>query len=225
MRNITIVLIFLVLGASCTRKVPDDVVPQEQMKALLLDMHLADGQLTSMLIDSARVYRDAYYDAIFDRYGIDSTEFKHSLDFYSTRPQLMKEIYLGIEQQLDVYNKEEEQAMTAQYSEQRRADSLVNARRADSLRTVMRDSLDFKRKRYLLFLDGPDSLQYGRPLPVTHSLLLERMMETIGLGGGVRPLRQPDTARTQPVKTTETDRTPEPEARPEATVKPITTIN
>ena len=224
MRNITIVLFFLVLGVSCTREVPDDVMPQEQMESLLLDMHLADGQLTSMLIDSARVYRDAYYQAIFGRYGIDSTEFKHSLDFYVTRPQLMKEMYLNIEKRLDVYNKEEEQAMTAQYSEQRRADSVVNARRADSLRTVMRDSLDFKRKRFLLVLDGPDSLQYGRPVPVTHSLLYERMMEAIGLGGGVRPSLRPDTAGTRPVKTV-TNTTPGPKARPEATVKPITKIN
>ena len=180
MRLTVIVLTILFFGYSCGQKVPEGVVPQQQMSALLLDMHLADGELASMLVDSARIYRNAYYEAIFNRYAIDSTVFEQSMEFYSTRPALMKKLYITIEKQLESYNMAEQKAVEEKYSAQRKADSIVNARRTDSLRTVTRDSLDLKRKRYLLYLNAPDSL-YGNPVPVTHDLLRERMLEAVGL--------------------------------------------
>src|SRR5690606_16766373 len=127
------------------------------------------------------MYRDAYYEAIFDRYAIDSTIFKQSVEFYASRPELMKALYVDIEKQLEAYNTAEQQAIEEKYSAQRKADSIANARRTDSLRQVKRDSLDFKRKRYLLYLNGPDSLQYGNPVPVDYMLLRERMIEAVGL--------------------------------------------
>src|SRR5690606_2003555 len=168
MRLIAVALTILIFTGACGHKVPEGVVPQQQMGALLLDMHLADGQLASMLADSARMYRDAYYEAIFDRYAIDSTIFKQSVEFYASRPELMKALYVDIEKQLEAYNTAEQQAIEEKYSAQRKADSIANARRTDSLRQVKRDSLDFKRKRYLLYLNGPDSLQYGNPVPVDY---------------------------------------------------------
>ena len=200
MRQITIVLIVMLLGVSCKREIPENIIPQDQMERLLLDMHLADGQLASMVADSARIYRDSYYDAIFSRYAVDSTEFKHALVFYSTRPQLMKEIYVEIEKQLEHYNTIEQDSVTAGYNAKRMADSLVNARLTDSLQRVMRDSLDLKRKRYLLLLNGPDSVPYNRPIPVTHTLLYDRMMETIGLRKieTSSVLVQPDTVLVRP---------------------------
>src|SRR5690606_16985440 len=111
MRLITIVLVILAFCGACSDKVPEDVVPQAQMEAILLDMHLADGQLASMMADSARVYRDAYYKAIFDRYAIDSATFERSIEFYSTRPGTMKTLYIGIEKQLEAYNTAEQKAI------------------------------------------------------------------------------------------------------------------
>lgn len=192
MRLTTIVLTVLFFGSACVKTVPEGVVPQRQMTALLLDMHLVDGQLASMVIDSARAYRDAYYDAIFSRYAIDSTAFERSIEFYSERPELMKKMYIDIEKQLEAFNTAEQQAVEEKYATQRKADSLTNARRADSLRNVMRDSLDFKRRRYLLYVDGADSLEYGQPVPVTHTLLKERMLEAIGLPSGSQSDAQTD---------------------------------
>jgi len=224
MRLIIIVLIVSIVGAACGRKVPENVLPQRQMGAMLLDMHLADGRLASMVADSARMYRDAYYDAIFNRYGIDSTTFERSIEFYSTRPELMKKLYIDIEKQLEAYNTAEQQAITAGYNAQRKADSLTNARRTDSLRSVTRDSLDFKRKRYLLYVDGPDSISYGHPIPVTYSLLREHMMETIGLPDSYGATEQPDTSRAMPVKPPVTP-APDVETHAEPVLKPIQKIN
>lgn len=184
MRLTLIGLVILFLGNSCGEKIPEGVVPQQEMSALLLDIHLADGQLASMPIDSARIYRDAYYHAIFNRYGIDSTAFEQSVTFYSTRPYLMNDLYISIERKLEALNMAEQKAIEEKYTAQRRADSLINARRTDSLRRVARDSLDFKRKRYLLFLHAPDS-SYNKPASVTYITLRERMLEAVGLSGAI----------------------------------------
>lgn len=165
---------------SCGEKLPREVIPKEQMPSVLLDMHLTDGQLASMPIDSARTYRDAYYQAIFDRHRIDSNAFKRSIQFYSTRPHILNELYVDVEKRLEALNRAEQKAIEDNYNAQRRADSIKNARQLDSLRRIARDSLDFKRKRYLLFLNAPDSV-YGRPDSITHEKLNERMLETIGL--------------------------------------------
>ena len=166
---------------SCgNEQIPEGVIPAKQMPGVLTDMHLADGQLASLPIDSARMRRDVYYDAVFQRYGIDSATFKRSVEFYAERPYLMNEFYGTVEKKLEALNLAEQQRVEKKYAAQRRADSTRNARVTDSLRRIARDSLDFKRKRYLLFLNAPDSL-YGRPDSVTFTLLRERMLEDIGL--------------------------------------------
>lgn len=226
MRLITIVITILIFSSSCGEKVPEGVVSQRQMGAVLLDMHLADGRLASMEADSARMYRDAYYDAIFKHYAIDSTTFKQSVEFYATRPQLMKALYVDIEKKLEGYSADEQRAIEEKYSAQRRADSIASARHTDSLRKVAHDSLDFKRKRYLLRLDGPDSLHYGQPIPVTYMLLRERMMEAIGLGGSDQYDYLGNTTHDEPTKPPVIPiAVPKIEEQPTSILQPLKKIN
>jgi len=175
-------------------------------------MHLADGQLASLPIDSARMRRDRYYDAVFQRYGIDSIMFRRSVEFYSSRPYLMNEFYDDIEKKLETLNLAEQQRVQQKYEAQRRTDSLRNARVTDSLRRIARDSLDFRRKRYLLFLDAPDSL-YGKPDSITYESLRERMMEDVGLkrmitGGQKEPAVPPHSPPVVPKPSPSTPQKP-----------------
>lgn len=224
MRLIIILLTILLFGIACGRKVPEGIVPQKQMEPLLLDMHLADGQLAAMPLDSARSYRDAYYGAIFNHYGIDSTTFERSIEFYSTRPELMKTMYANIDKRLEAYNTAEQRAIEEKYAEQRRTDSIANAHRTDSLRKVNRDSLDFKRKRYLLRLDGPDSLKYGQPIPVTYYLLRKRLFEAIGLRDVV-PLDGHSAPETKPLSQPSTISPPQENEYTRPAVRPIKKIS
>ncbi|MBK1440317.1 DUF4296 domain-containing protein [Parapedobacter sp. ISTM3] len=170
----------LFLCISCGEKIPDGIIPSKRMPDVLLDVHLADGQLMAMPIDSARAYRDSYYQAIFDRWGIDSAVFRRSVEYYSTRPRIMNELYITVEKRLEALNLAEQKAVEEKYNLQRRADSIINVRRLDSLQRIASDSLDFKRKRFLLFLHAPDSI-YGAPHPITHEMLHDRLLESIGL--------------------------------------------
>ncbi len=193
-------------------KIPDSVIPRKLMPSVLLDIHLVDGQLASLPIDSARIYRDAYYGIVFDRYGIDSTAFSRSIEFYSSRPYLMNEMYSDVEKKLQTLTLAEQKLVESKYKAQQQADSIRNAARTDSLQRIARDSLDFKRKRYLLFLDVPDSL-YGKPEPITPENLRERMLETIRL-------KSPGLAVSRPVAPADTS-APVSESSPKPKEKPL----
>lgn len=187
MRSLLVGLVFFFL-VSCGEKTPDGIISQKQMPNILLDVHLADGQLSSMPIDSARAYLDSYYEAVFNRYGIDSATFERSVRYYASRPGIMNEFYNTIEKRLESINETEQQTMNVQYESRRTIDSIQRIRRLDSVNRVAKDSLDFLRKRHLLSLHSADSL-YGEPVPVTHERLSKRLLEQLGLnspgGAGV----------------------------------------
>lgn len=170
---------------SCGEKIPAGVIPKKQMPDVLLDMHLADGQLSSMPIDSARVYIDNYYQAIFNHYGIDSVRLARSIAYYAHRPHIMNDFYNIVEKRLNALNLEQQQAMDQRYQMQRDADSVKKVLRLESLARVARnsrDSLDMLRKKHLLFLHSAvDSSTYSEPVAVTHERLKSRLWEQLGL--------------------------------------------
>lgn len=167
---------------SCGERVPDGVIPKKQMPDVLVDVHLADGQLSSLPIDSARAHIDSYYQAIFDRYGIDSVQLANSIAYYAHRPHIMNELYGIVEKRLEALNIEQQQAVDQKYQLQRSADSIANARRRDSIARLTYDSLDMARKKHLLFLPSADS-SYSDPVPVTHEQLKRRLWEQLRLRG------------------------------------------
>lgn len=87
-----IFLVALVTIAGCSgKKVPLD---KKQFMALLTDMHMADGTLTVndyMASDEKRNY--AYYNAIFQKYGITKNEFDSCMSFYSAQTALFSQMY------------------------------------------------------------------------------------------------------------------------------------
>lgn len=173
-------LLFLML-ISCGEKVPAGIIPEKQMPGLLLDVHLADGQLAAMPVDSARMYLDSYYTAIFNHYKVDSAMFVRSIAYYSRRPRIMNEFYTKVEQQLETINATEQRSVNAAYQTRRAADSIARLQRSDSLRRMQRDSLDYARKKQLLLLHSTDSTTYSEPVPVTYERLTDRLWERLGL--------------------------------------------
>ncbi len=155
---------------ACGEEIPVGVISPKQMPAVLIDVHLVDGQLASLPIDSARVYRDSYYDAVFKRFSIDSTILRQSIEFYTTRPYLMNDIYTVVEKRLEEMNRAEIQLLDQQYQTKRIADSIRHAHRTDSLRRIMRDSLDLKHRQRLLFPYEQDSTDLVVDAPIYEAL-------------------------------------------------------
>ena len=72
-----------------------DVIPEDQMVAVLTAIHLADGRLIniSQAPDTLYKYGTARYLAVFKQFHTDSTQFRRSYRYYSTEPEKFADIY------------------------------------------------------------------------------------------------------------------------------------
>jgi len=73
----------------------DDVIPEDQMVAVLTAVHLADGRLINMsqAPDTLYKYGTARYLAVFEKFHTDSAQFRRSYQYYSTQPDKFTDIY------------------------------------------------------------------------------------------------------------------------------------
>ncbi len=95
------------------------------MKDLLVEVHLIDGYLNTLPIDSSRKVIDNLYGNLFAKYKIDSATFDDNLKFYLSNPVESKKLYAEINKQL-----------TTEDTKYRMDDSIKNARITDSIRVV-----------------------------------------------------------------------------------------
>tara|TARA_B100000809_G_scaffold22902_1_gene20048 strand:- start:13416 stop:14027 length:612 start_codon:yes stop_codon:yes gene_type:complete len=100
-------LLFLFIGLiSCTSntifKEPDDLIPKEKMVELITDLYLTN---------SAKSYRNNlkernidYTFLVYEKHGIDSTRFKRSNFYYTTKIDDYEDIYLEVEKNIKALN-------------------------------------------------------------------------------------------------------------------------
>ena len=88
---------------SCNDKVnyekPADLIGKEEMTNLLYEMHLAVG--TSNVRNSHLEKNRNYVSLVYDKYGIDSTQFAESNIYYTSNIDDYEEIYEEVQRRLD----------------------------------------------------------------------------------------------------------------------------
>jgi len=98
-------MLALLLITSCNNnkmKVPDDILKPEELKSLLIDIHLIDGMLhfkrsvRQEKEDSAYIY----YSAILKKHGISRSLFDSTIFFYTQYPEEFAKIYDDILEEL-----------------------------------------------------------------------------------------------------------------------------
>lgn len=84
---------FVFCLAACSHE--KAALDQDQFTALLIDMHMADGTLSQSQGYSTNQDKKnyAYYNAVFDKYGITRADFDSCLYYYSSRMELFDRIY------------------------------------------------------------------------------------------------------------------------------------
>jgi len=94
------VLLFVFLFAcliSCSKKhvrVPNDVIPKEEMKSILLDEQLAQAAVGNYQYnDSLKYTMNDFTNYVLQKHGVSREKFISSMKFYSSHPDLLKEIY------------------------------------------------------------------------------------------------------------------------------------
>ena len=94
-------LILAITSCSSRDKVPNDILPQQQLQAILWDMLRADEFVMSYIKnDSVRNKKDEstrLYEEIFRLHKTDRAQFKKSLMFYNGHPELLKVVFDSLE--------------------------------------------------------------------------------------------------------------------------------
>ena len=94
---IRVSIIALLLFFSCKQKtkVPDTILPVNKMEKVLMDMLLADEFYNQKQTDSATIdsfSRTNLYQAVFTLHKTNKEEFRKSLSFYESHPDVLKTV-------------------------------------------------------------------------------------------------------------------------------------
>lgn len=155
-RLILSILTLIFLSLSCQKSANNGLIPVDDMPDILTDVHLVDGYLNTLPIDSARKVVANYYEEIYKKYHTDSTSFKKSLLAYSKDTKVYQKMYLQVEKKLFDLNKD------ITVSDSLRLDSirLVQQVQLDSTRHVERRSMMSEKMKHLLMTAAKDSSAY-----------------------------------------------------------------
>jgi hypothetical protein len=100
MRKFIFILCIGMIGCTSNTiiKKPDNLIPKDQMVDLLTDMLLSAGGQSVKNIELQR--RINYFPIVFEKYNIDSTQFKESNYYYTSRIDDYDEILEKVEMRL-----------------------------------------------------------------------------------------------------------------------------
>lgn len=126
-RLLLIIFASFFLGISCKKSVPEGIMSRSEMTDMMVEIHLIDGYLNGLNVDSARKVIDGLYGQVFEKHGIDSSLFKKNIAYYLGDPDVAKTLYDEVNKNLTKYE--------AGY---RTEDSIRNVFVMDSMRTVQR---------------------------------------------------------------------------------------
>ena len=112
-------------------KKPDDLISKEQMVDLLTEMYIAVSAENILNINDKISIN--YFQLIYDKYQIDSTQFKRSSFYYSSKIDEYDNILEQVEKNIKDLN--------TKYSVQIAKIDSINRAKKDSLREIRKDSL------------------------------------------------------------------------------------
>lgn len=126
-RGLFIILTLILIGTSCKKDNDTRFLNQNDMASLLVKVHLIDGYLNSLQIDSSRKIINSIYQQAFDEYHLDSVSFEENLRHYMSQPEKAENVYAKVKAKLS----QMENILVRQ-------DSLKHALQSDSIRRVDR---------------------------------------------------------------------------------------
>jgi hypothetical protein len=81
-----------------TESVPDNVISQDRMPAILADIHLVDGNMYNIpqQQDSMYKYGMGNYIAVLKKHHTDTAQFRRSFIWYTKNPDRLNDIYTEV---------------------------------------------------------------------------------------------------------------------------------
>jgi hypothetical protein len=134
MRKLIMALCLFFIVLACDKRMdykkPENLISKKQMIDLLYDMHLAVG--TSNLQNLKLEKNRNYMSLVYEKYGIDSTQFAESNIYYTANINAYEEIFEEVEKRLK----------KVQDSFQTSLDSIVGQKKRPDYGKMTRDSLN-----------------------------------------------------------------------------------
>jgi hypothetical protein len=107
-KNKIFLLLLLFAAFACNeQKIPEDILSEDKMVEVLVDIHLAEGLVSSFPIhyDSSRVLYPYFENEVFLKHDIPDTVFRKSLEYYMRDIKIMDRIYARTIDSLHVVEK------------------------------------------------------------------------------------------------------------------------
>ena len=84
-------------------KSTDGIIGQDKMVSLLTEVHIVDGSIYNITPHPDSLYKFGHgkYIALFKRFHTDSIQFKKSLQYYTTQPNLLETMYTQVLKNLE----------------------------------------------------------------------------------------------------------------------------
>jgi hypothetical protein len=94
-------LVLVIFSCTSKEKIPRDILPQQQIQAIIWDLLRADEFVNSYLRnDSTKNKKDEttrLYEEVFRIHKTNRDQFKQSLHFYNSHPELLKPVFDSLE--------------------------------------------------------------------------------------------------------------------------------
>ncbi|MDB5013991.1 MAG: hypothetical protein JWQ25_2193 [Daejeonella sp.] len=109
MKSLILVYFTLIFLTTCTNNTSKrDIIKSDKMVDVLTDIHIVDGYISTFVqSDTLKQRASSYYAAVYKHHGIDSLNYKNSLEYYSKDPKLLDTIYFKVEKNLEDIRKVE----------------------------------------------------------------------------------------------------------------------
>ncbi|MCR9017213.1 DUF4296 domain-containing protein [Aquiflexum sp. XJ19-11] len=108
MKNKIVIMLMLFAGFACNKqKIPEGILSEDKMVEVLIDIHLAEGLVSSFPIhyDSSRVLYPYFENEVFLKHDVTDSVFKKSLEYYMLDIKTMDRIYARTIDSLHVVEK------------------------------------------------------------------------------------------------------------------------
>lgn len=108
MKNQVIVLLSIFILQSCGRnRLPEGVLNEDKMVEILVDIHLAEGLVSTFPIhyDSSRILYPYFEIEVFKKHSVPDSVFKKSMEFYMRDVKAMDRMYARTIDSLHVIEK------------------------------------------------------------------------------------------------------------------------
>jgi hypothetical protein len=106
-RLLSLIVIVFTLGSCGDSRIPEGVLSEDKMVEVLIDIHMAEGYVSSFPIhyDSSRRLYPLFETEVFRQHQISDSVFIQSLEYYMRDTRVMNKIYARTIDSLSVIEK------------------------------------------------------------------------------------------------------------------------